>query len=59
MIIVTLHDINSLLIDSKMETEAKKTPLLVAHQDTSGTSFLETSTIARKFCLLFTADGKS
>lgn len=32
MIIVTLHDINSLLIDSKMETEAKKKPLQVEMQ---------------------------
>lgn len=59
-IIIILHDINSLLIGSEMETEVKKKPSNrnPAHQDTFGTCFLETFTIAGKFCLLLTADGK-
>lgn len=63
MIIIILHDINSLLIDSKMETEAKKKKKAsngsAAHQDTFGTSFLENFTVAGKFCPLLIADGKS
>lgn len=42
MIIIILHDISSLLIDSKMETEAKKKKFSnknATHQDTFRTPF--------------------
>jgi len=61
MIIIVLHDISSLLIDSKMETEEEKkaSNRNAAHQDTFGTSFLENFTFAGKIFLLLTAGGKS
>lgn len=61
MIIILLHDINSLLIDFKIETEAKNqhSNRNKAHQNTSGISFPATLTIDGKFSLLLTADGKS
>lgn len=61
--IIILCDIISLLIDYKMEMETKKKTQLptwkASHQDTFGTFFLETFTIAGKFCLLVTADGRT
>jgi len=61
IIIIILHDINSLLIDSKIEIEAKKNPFnrKEAYQDTFGTSFLATFTTDRKFVFLLQLTGRA